>query len=425
MIDNTKIRISFTTKEKDVEVDQTPIFVPLSLTPSGLNQIINQLLNKDIPIHFIFLVGNELLQSSIGEYLVQENLSCETVLYIEYIRSIQPPTYLISYIHDDWISSVQVGESQYILSGCYDGLSRIWNESGIIVSQASGHTGPVKSVRWISDNLFVTSSMDQTIKVWKWKPKNHSNTPDSCRCIYEMKGHTMSVESIAVDPKANKLLSADADGNIGIWNIYNENDDLENHDKQFVKRRKKNDSKNKIIIQNPISMIQGHSSSSSDIIFDKKDSTVGYSVGTDHHIKTWDIITFSNVNTRTTQDALFSICHIPALSLLACGSSSRHILLHDPRVSSKSITVQTLKGHTNFVVSLSSCTRNNYILISGSHDSLVKIWDIRAPNSCLYSIKRESRNDDTKVFSVDWSSNFGIISGGEDHCLQINQIKGL
>ncbi|KAG5439638.1 hypothetical protein PCK2_000772 [Pneumocystis canis] len=350
MTDHTKIRICFTTKEKDVEVDPTPIFVPLSLTSSGLNQIVNQLLEKDVPIPFIFLAGGQLLQSSIGEYLVQEHLSCETILYIEYLRSIQPPTYLASYIHDDWISSIQAADSQYILSGCYDGLARIWNGSGIIISQAIGHTGPVKSVRWISDNQFVTSSMDQTIKVWKWKLKNYSNTPTSCRCIFEMKGHTMSVESVAVDPKTNRLLSAGADGNIGIWNINGNNDDLANgdKDKQFIKKRKKNDSKHKIIIQNPISMIQGHSSSSSDIIFDRKDSTVGYSVGTDHHIKTWDIVTFSNVDTRTTQDALFSICHMPALSLLGCGSSSRHILLYDPRVSSKSIPVHTLKGHTNF-----------------------------------------------------------------------------
>ncbi|KAG5517829.1 hypothetical protein PMAC_000283 [Pneumocystis sp. 'macacae'] len=425
MNDHTKIRVCFTTQQKDIEVDPTPVFVPLSLTPSGLNHIVNHLLEKNVPITFAFLIDGQFLHTSIGEYLTKKNLSSETILYVEYIRSTQPPIYLASYMHDDWVSSVHASNSQYILSGCYDGLSRIWNGSGIIVAQASGHSGPVKSVCWIGDTQFATSSMDQTIKIWKLKSKHDSNFEVSCRCVYEMKGHTMSVESIAIDSKTNRLLSAGADGNIGIWDISDNNVDLIHNAGEKIhldKKRKKNESKSKTITKNPISIVQGHSSSS-DIIFDSKDSTVGYSVGTDHHIKTWDLVTFSNVDTRTTKDALFTIRSMPTLSLLACGSSSRHILLHDPRTSSKLTTVQTLKGHTNFVVSLSPCIKNDYMLISGSHDGLVKTWDIRAPNGSLYSIKRESGKDNTKVFSVDWSSSFGIISGGEDHCVQINQIN--
>ncbi|KAG4306428.1 hypothetical protein PORY_000416 [Pneumocystis oryctolagi] len=426
MIDYTKVRVCFITQQKDIEVDRTPIFVPLSLTSSGLNKVVNHLLEKDDHITFAFLIDGQFLQSSIGEYLAKKNISCETILYVEYIRSTQPPTYLASYIHDDWVSCVRASDSRHILSGCYDGLSRIWNGSGIIEAQASGHRGPVKSVCWIENNLFATSSMDQTIKIWKWKLKHDLDSLVQCKCIYEMEGHSMSVESIAVDLKTNRLLSACADGNIGIWSIYSE--DIMNNDKkdkQLNKKRKKSELKGEIVTKDPISIIQGHSSSSSDIIFDKKDSTVGYSLGTDHCIKTWDLTTFSNVDTRVTKNALFSICHMSTLSLLACGSSSRHILLHDPRVSSKLTTVQTLKGHTNFVVSLSSCIKNDYMLISGSYDGLVKTWDIRAPSGSLHSIKRESGKNDTKVFSVDWDNNFGIISGGEDHCLQINQINDL
>lgn len=417
-----KIRVSFVTQDKDIEVDVTPIFIPISLNSSGLNQVINHLLEKNPPIPFGFLIDGQFLQSSIEEYLKKKQLSCEAILSIEYIRSTFPPTNDALLEHPDWVSCVKAVDSEIILSGCYDGISRLWNGNGEIISQTERHNGPVKCVRWVEKNRFVTSSMDQTIKLWKLKKKSNATT--LCRCILEMKGHTMSVESVAVDLQTRKLLSAGADGNIGIWDIEENESIIENGEKS-IKKRKENELKSKIIIKNPISMIQGHSSSSSDIIFDSKDYTVGYSVGMDHHIKTWDLITFSNVDTRVTQDALFSICSIPALSLLACGSSSRHILLHDPRVSLKSTAIQTLKGHTNFVVSLSPCSKNDYTLISGSHDSLVKIWDIRAPNGSLHSIKRESGKNDTKVFSVDWSNFFGIISGGEDNHLQIDQIDGL
>lgn len=233
----------------------------------------------------------------------------------------------------------------------------------------------------------------------------------------------MSVDSIVVNSQTNRLLSSGADGNIGIWDI--EENDWTIEQERVVRKRKRNEPVEKMITKKPIYMIQGHSSPCSEIIFDSKDSTVGYSVGKDHSIKTWDLITFSNVDNRVTQHALLSICCMSSMSLLACGSSSQHILLHDPRICLKSTPVQTLKGHTNFVVSLSSCDINNYLLISGSYDSLVKVWDIRAPIRSLYSIKRQSGKDHTKVFSVDWSDFFGIISGGENQYVQINRVDDI
>ncbi|EMR09639.1 hypothetical protein PNEG_02222 [Pneumocystis murina B123] len=421
MENQTKIRVIFITKEKEIEVENTPIFVPLSLNPYGLNEVINHLLEKDPPINFAFLVDGEFLQESLGEYLARKQQTCETTLSIEYIRSILAPKYVSSFLHSDWVSCVKSVDSKKILSGCYDGISRLWNEDGEIITETLSHDGPVKSVCWVENERFATSSMDQTIKIWRLKKKK--NTIITCHCVFEMKGHAMSVESIAVNLQTNRLLSSGADGNIGIWDI-EENDWVIDEEKS-IKKRKRNELSDKIITKKPIYMIQGHSSSCSEIIFDSKDCTVGYSVGTDHSIKTWDLITFSNVDNRVTQHALFSICCIPSMSLLACGSSSQHILLHDPRISLKSTPVQTLKGHTNFVVSLSSCDRNNYVLISGSYDSLVKIWDIRVPNGSLYSIKRQSGKKNTKVFSIDWSNIFGIISGGEDRCLQIDQINDL
>ncbi|KTW27097.1 hypothetical protein T552_02589 [Pneumocystis carinii B80] len=421
MENQTKIRVIFVTKDKEIEVENTPIFVPLSLSRYGLNEVVNHLLEKEPPLNFAFLIDGEFLQGSLGEYLARKERTCETTLSIEYLRCILEPKYALSFVHSDWVSSVKSAESEEIVSGCYDGVARIWNDKGEVITETSVHEGPVKSVCWVEKGRFATSSMDQRIKIWEYKKKKSGKV--ICRCIIEMKGHDMSVESIAVNFETKRLLSSGADGNIGIWDI-EEGENVIDEEKMNKKRRI-NESKNRIVTKKPICMIEGHSSSSSEIIFDSKDSTVGYSVGTDRCIKTWDLITFSNVDTRVTQQALLCICSIPSLSLLACGSSSQHILLHDPRISLKSTPVQTLKGHKNFVVSLSPCDRNNYALISGSYDSLVKIWDIRAPNGSLYSIARKSEKNDTKVFSIDWSNAFGIISGGEDHCLQIDQINDL
>ncbi|GME81201.1 unnamed protein product [Ambrosiozyma monospora] len=134
-------------------------------------------------------------------------------------------------------------------------------------------------------------------------------------------------------------------------------------------------------------------------------------------IKTWDLETSRCVDTRQTNYSLLSLAALPKLNLLACGSSARHITIHDPR--SSKVSTQQLIGHTNFVVSLAT-TDNDYMLLSGSHDGTVKVWDIRADKS-MYTITREkSSNKKNKVFAVDWEKEIGILSGGDDKKLQIN-----
>ncbi|QSL66400.1 hypothetical protein MERGE_000779 [Pneumocystis wakefieldiae] len=386
----TKINVIFTTKEKGLEVEQTPVFLPLSFNHYGLNEVLNHLLDKDPPLAFAFLIDGDFLQESMGEFLARKRR--EKTLSVEYLLSIAKPWHFKSLLHSDWVSCVRSADSKKILSGCYDGISRLWDENGQVITETPSHDGPVKSVCWAQNERFATARIRPLLVT-----------------AFLNLGATLCLSG--------------ADGNIGIWDI--EENDWTIEQERVVRKRKRNEPVEKMITKKPIYMIQGHSSPCSEIIFDSKDSTVGYSVGKDHSIKTWDLITFSNVDNRVTQHALLSICCMSSMSLLACGSSSQHILLHDPRICLKSTPVQTLKGHTNFVVSLSSCDINNYLLISGSYDSLVKVWDIRAPIRSLYSIKRQSGKDHTKVFSVDWSDFFGIISGGEDQYVQINRVDDI
>ena len=62
------------------------------------------------------------------------------------------------------------------------------------------------------------------------------------------------------------------------------------------------------------------------------------------------------------------------------------------------------------------------MLVSGSYDGTIKIWDIRSKTP-LYTFSKQNGNkerDDTskKVFCVDWNDDI-ILSGGEDNQLHI------
>ena len=372
---------------------------------------------------------------------------------VEYVKALIPPLYVSSYEHDDWVSSVDVlsassdavkGTVGYpgslvmnrILSGSYDGALRVWNESSEVVGTGYGHTAPVKAVKFLSPTQIVSSSIDRTLRLWKYEhsdPVAKALTP-----TLELYGHTASVDNIAVHTPSSRILSASADHTLGFWSTKkNEAPSAPEPLLPTNKRRKLSISK-PTPQRGPLSILTGHSAQVSDVCFDAKDATVAYSASWDHAAKTWDLATSACVDTRTTAQSLFSLCHLPQAGLLATGTSARHITLIDPRASATTISAMTLRGHSNAVVSLARDPNSSYQLVSGSHDGTCRVWDIRSVRQeagaesvgeSVYVIERESAKgrargvagEGVKVFGVAWDKEVGVVSAGEDRRVQVNR----
>lgn len=439
MTDKSQVKLRFFTREQDESlfVQDSPLYVPASLKRYGLSEIVNHLLELEKPVPFDFLIDGELLRTSLEDYLVKKGLSSETFLNIEYTRAVLPPSYLSSFNNEDWVSALDVGNRE-IISGSYDGIVRTWNLSGKVEKQYSGHSGPIRAVKYISNTRLVSAGNDRTLRLWKTKNDDLKNNleqdeddVEDGKTLAILEGHKAPV--VSVDVNANRIISASYDNTIGFWStnykemtVIDPMADLGNNVSTAAQKRRKLALKDGSIRRRaPLSLLESHTAPVEQVIFDSNDSTVGYSVSQDHTIKTWDLVTARCVDTKTTSYSLLSLAQLPKLNLLACGSSARHITLHDPRIGSSSkITQQQLIGHKNFVVSLDTCPENEYMLCSASHDGTVKVWDIRS-SSPIYTITREDPNVikgvNDKVFSVKWTKGVGIISGGQDKKVQINK----
>lgn len=439
MTDKSQVKLRFFTREQDESlfVQDSPLYVPASLKRYGLSEIVNHLLELEKPVPFDFLIDGELLRTSLEDYLVKKGLSSETFLNIEYTRAVLPPSYLSSFNNEDWVSALDVGNRE-IISGSYDGIVRTWNLSGKVEKQYSGHSGPIRAVKYISNTRLVSAGNDRTLRLWKTKNDDLKNNleqdeddVEDGKTLAILEGHKAPV--VSVDVNANRIISASYDNTIGFWStnykemtVIDPMADLGNNVSTAAQKRRKLALKDGSIRRRaPLSLLESHTAPVEQVIFDSNDSTVGYSVSQDHTIKTWDLVTARCVDTKTTSYSLLSLAQLPKLNLLACGSSARHITLHDPRIGSSSkITQQQLIGHKNFVVSLDTCPENEYMLCSASHDGTVKVWDIRS-SSPIYTITREDPNVikgvNDKVFSVKWAKGVGIISGGQDKKVQINK----
>ena len=444
--DKSQVKLRFFTREQDesLHVQDAPMYAPISLKRYGLSEIVNHLLDFEKPVPFDFLIDGELLRTSLQDYLVKKGISSETFLNVEYTRAVLPPSFLSSFSNEDWISSLDVGDNKHIISGSYDGVVRTWNLSGKVDKQYSGHSGPIRAVKYISNTRLVSAGNDRTLRLWKTK-NDDLKTPsfddddeeeniEDGKTLAILEGHSAPVVSIDISDNS-RILSGSYDNSIGFWStIYKEMtvvdpmEELNGDSKMSTaarKRRKLTLKDGTIRRRAPLALLESHTAPVEQVLFDNTDNTVGYSVSQDHTIKTWDLVTARCIDTKTTSYSLLSVAQLPTLNLLACGSSARHITLHDPRVASSSkITQQQLVGHKNFVSSLDTCPENEYMLCSGSHDGTVKVWDVRATTP-IYTITREDaaveKGVNDKVFAVRWAEKVGILSGGQDKKLQINK----
>lgn len=386
--------------------------------------------------------------------MTQNGISAETTLSVEYVKALIPPLYVNSYEHDDWVSSVDVlsqsskaaqwtgsnlsSGPQRILSGSYDGLVRVWNMSSEVVATGQGHTSSIKAAKFFTPNQIVSAGIDRTLRVWKYEDVETGGA-GSLSTSLELHGHSASVENLAVHAPSSRILSASSDRTVGLWSTKKAEGPAvpESILPTSNKRRKLSNTKS-APQRGPLSRLQGHQSQVGDVCFDEKDPTIAYSCSWDHSVKTWDLTTSTCVDTRTTAQSLFSICHLPESSLLATGTSARHITLIDPRASATTISAMTLRGHTNAVVSLARDPNSSYQLVSGSHDGTCRVWDIRSVRNeagmervgdSVYVVDRESAKgkprsitgEGVKVFGVCWDREVGIVSGGEDMRVQINK----
>ncbi|GAM85202.1 hypothetical protein ANO11243_032060 [Dothideomycetidae sp. 11243] len=452
-----QVRIQLKSQDPELELPEStgPILVSTELRRYQLSTLVNRLLSTEKPVPFEFVINGIFLRSSLDDFLTEQGISSETTLQVEYVRAQIPPQHVTSFQHDDWVSAVDLlssttptgasidAASQRILSASYDGLLRTWSASGdCIATSPAAHAGPIKSAKFLSPDLVVSSSMDRSVRVWQYSetsPSSGTFTP-----TLELLNHSASVDRLAIHHTSQKILAASSDHTLSIFS--SSKSSSPEASPQFIpstlsaKRRKLSALSKPTPQRGALATLKSHSAPVSDVAFAPQDHTVSYSTSWDHSLKTWDLTTARCVDTRMTSHALLSVLPLQDTGLVAAGTSARHVSLVDPRATASNIVAMTLRGHANAVVAMAQSPASGSILASASHDGSVRVWDVRMSGAAvdvlgdggsvadpLFVLSREGiekRNpggEGQKVFSVAWDSTWGIVSAGEDKRVQVHQ----
>ncbi|ONK75805.1 uncharacterized protein A4U43_C03F20730 [Asparagus officinalis] len=213
-----QIQVRFVTKlEPPLKAPASSIAVPSYLNRMGLSEIVNSLLksvsSEFEPQPFDFLVDGELVWMSLEQFLLAKGISAERVLEIEYIKVVAPREQKDPCLHDDWVSAVDGSDPRFILTGCYDNISRIWKVGSLCTHILEGHTGAVTSVSILNTTgvengniRLATGSKDRTLRLWMLDVAGKVDYPMKIGAYKVLNGHMASVQSISSAPLGDKAL---------------------------------------------------------------------------------------------------------------------------------------------------------------------------------------------------------------------------
>lgn len=444
-----ELRIKFFTRLSKYEVADTPITAPANFRRAHLSQMINVLLELDPPRPFDFLVNDEFLRVSIGDYVAEHGVYSEEVLPIEFVEAMAPPEPPTENVHDDWVSSLACSSTGLFLSGSYDNMARIWSSAGEQLALMQGHEGPVTAVAWFPQGVAgdghgeaaeggaraggsaasaddddggakpgslrcVTGSEDETLRTWTVDSAGATTCEEICEA------HTQGVTSVAVQPTGAMFASGSADRSIHLWSATVNSDDagsnVDSSSGGGSKRRKTGDDEPRT--KAPLGQLSGSTAGVLAVVWPDRGQL--YSAGEDHCVRMWDVETATNTNTMASSKVINALAYSAANNYVAAGCFDGQVRMFDPRSDASAVVAMSLSSHRRPVMSVAWSPTNNNSIASASQDGAghnLKLWDIRSANIPLHNVA----GHEGKVLDVIWPSANLFASGGDDGKLMLHR----
>ncbi|CAG8491779.1 7743_t:CDS:2 [Ambispora leptoticha] len=456
-------------KSVDGETSGPSLSLPANVTPEQLLLLINELLNNEEPLPYVFSVDDKEITTTIYKDIIQGlKKSTEDVLTIVYrpqaifrVRAVTRCSSTLSG-HSEAILTVSFSpDGSQLATGSGDTTVRIWDlNTETAHFTCSGHTSWVLYIAWSPDGKYLASgSMDNTVRLWD--PLTGKSLGDA------LKGHTkwitcLAWEPLHLNPKCNRLASSSKDGTVRVWDVihrrllfsisqhtatvtcikwggdgllYSSSQDksikvwdasegklirdLSGHghwvntmalSTDFVLRTGAIDHTGKIP-QSEAEAKEWALARYNSAIKNKPERLVSGS--DDFTLFLWEPSISKKPIARLTghQKLVNHVCFSPDGRLIASASFDNSVKLWD---GSTGKFIASLRGHVGpvYQVCWSSDSR---MLISASKDSTLKIWDLKTNK-----IKLNLPGHLDEVFSVDWSPGGDkVVSGGKDRQLKM------
>ncbi|KAF2091027.1 putative U5 snRNP complex subunit [Saccharata proteae CBS 121410] len=249
------------------------------------------------------------------------------------------------------------------------------------IMELSGHSGEVFATRFDPTGQYIASgSMDRNILLWK--------TYGQCENYGILSGHKGAVLDLHWSRDSRVIFSASADMVIASWDV---------ETGQRIRRH------------------EGHEEVINCMDVSKRGVEMLVSGSDDCYIGLWDPRQKAAVDFIETEYPITAIAMAEAGNELYTGSIDNDIKVWDLR---KKSVAYTLSGHTDTITSL-QVSPDSQTLLSNSHDSTVRTWDIRpfAPgNRHIKTFDGAPTGLEKNLLRASWDPKGEKIAAGSGDC---------
>lgn len=339
--------------------------------------------------------------------------------------------------HSDWIAGIDnrlldlnkalkaAGLSEVVVPyGAYDSQVCCYDErllaaqpddSVWIVGQ---HEQPVLSVSsyYRGGTSFDLASASQYASVYVWRVDAKAKTSVA---THSLVGHDGAVEHVEFDPTGNLLATSSWDGDVKVWDL--SDGELPTTSEQPKTKRAKMaeatassaPSSASMSVVEPRSTLTGHNQCVSVVRW--LDSERLVSGSWDHSLRFWDVDSGVCTSHLDGNKVILALDVSSKNGLIATGHADKSVRTWDPRVTIATASLCTpYTSHTGWVSAVAWHPTDSNILISGSFDSSIKVWDIRSTTP-LHTLPSQHKE---KVTTLAWLDNDHFASGGADKYLR-------
>merc|ERR1719331_567192 len=309
--------------------------------------------------------------------------------------------------HFDGVRSLGFHPSEPVLiTASEDQTLKMWNLQKTITTKKStnldvepvytfrGHTGPVLClcVSGAGDFCF-SGGVDASVRCWAIPPPTIDpyDTYDAAVMTAVLEGHTDSVWSLAYSVTRQQLLSCSADGTVKLWSPTSKTQSL-------------------------LRSFEREAAMPTSVDWVKDDQSHMVAAYTNADCVIYDIETGNPVIKLDTMSdgadvgLITKVVSHPTLPLTITAHEDRHIRFFD---NSTGKQTHVMVAHLDAVTSLAVDTNGLY-LISGSHDSSVRLWNLET-KTCIQEITAHRKKFDESIFDVAFHpSRPYIASAGAD-----------
>eukprot|EP00770_Monocercomonoides_exilis_P005822 MONOS_5794.1-p1 / transcript=MONOS_5794.1 / gene=MONOS_5794 / organism=Monocercomonoides_exilis_PA203 / gene_product=unspecified product / transcript_product=unspecified product / location=Mono_scaffold00173:79789-82640(+) / protein_length=696 / sequence_SO=supercontig / SO=protein_coding / is_pseudo=false len=230
--EKTLVHIRFLTNDASFTLPDGVYSIADDSTTDDLNKLLKTILEMDEEnkTTFIFLIQGRIIPSerSLSSVIEKYQLNAEFEIPIEFmLPTFVPPEKKKSVMHDDAVLAVTSYRGEYIISGCLDGTAHIYNKEGEKLISKQVHEYPITTITTLPSEIpqafiVIFGSKDMTLSVWEvrhYDQKEGEGFRLEWRKRFMCSGHTDSVQTCAISPSNDILLSGSWDSSIIGWDL--------------------------------------------------------------------------------------------------------------------------------------------------------------------------------------------------------------